>query len=143
MPFVFFLSHNRATHLEESNNSDISTHELVEVFLSGDSGCRRASLLFQPVDYVTSSSSTTIFHIFAVLEELDGWISTYTKLLSETALYSGIYFAQFDGRAFFSQLLCSLGILRGKCFTMSTPWSILYLNLLCYMKFISMDLLTS
>merc|ERR1711884_913662 len=82
---------------------------------------RRSSLLLNPADNGLGSSATSVLHGLAVLEELEGGVSTDFELLSQLGLLSGVDLAELHSRVLLSQETSGLSVLRGKGFAMAAP----------------------
>merc|ERR1719367_1124026 len=80
-----------------------------------------SSLLLDPADNGLGSSATSILHGLAVLEEIEGGVSTDLELLSQLGLLSGVDLTELDGRVLLSEQTRGLSILRGKGFAMAAP----------------------
>ena len=75
---------------------------------------RRSSLLLDPADNGLGSSAASVLHGLAVLEELEGGISTDLELLSQLGLLSGVDLTELNSRVLLSQETSGLSVLRGK-----------------------------
>merc|ERR1719158_2391563 len=111
--------------LEASENShSFSLNKGLDNLGIGQGSGRRPSLLLDPADNGLGSSATSVLHGFAVLEELEGGISTDLEFLGQLGLLSGVDLTELDGRVLLSEQTSGLSILRGKGFAMAAPRSI-------------------
>ena len=97
----------------EDSNSFTLNKGLDSLGIGQGSG-RRPSLLLYPADDGLGSSAASVLHGLAVLEELQGGVSSDLELLSQLGLLSGVDLAELDSRVLLSQQTGGLSILGGK-----------------------------
>ena len=101
--------------LEASEDSNsFSLNKGLDSLGIGQGSSRRPSLLLYPADDGLGSSAASVLHGLAVLEELQGGVSSDLELLSQLGLLSGVDLGELDSGVLLSQKTGGLSILRGK-----------------------------
>lgn len=106
------------------NDDLVVTLELVESSGIGNSGSGWSSFLLDPVDDLSSGSSSIEVNGLPLNEELDSRVSLNLVLVSELLVLRSINLSQWDGWIGTLQDLGSSSVFRGKLLAVSTPWGV-------------------
>ena len=102
--------------LETSDDGDsLAIHKSFSIISVGQSLGWGSGLLLDPADDGLRSSAASIFHRFAILEELESGITADLELLGCFGLLGGVQLAKLDGRVLLSEDTSGLGVFRGEC----------------------------